>query len=117
MNYTITASGKIIIIRLSGKITWEVPRALDKEISSLILHRYIKIAFIFDEVISICSALIGSLAYNFNEVKKLHGAFYLISSNKEVYSIFENLKFDIVFDGNLFNSFEDFRKEVLDKEK
>ena len=80
MNYKITSHGKIKIIRLSGKITWEDARALDKKISSIIVQGCIKIGFVFDEVISICSALIGTLAYNLNEVKKVHGAFYLISS-------------------------------------
>ena len=117
MKFSITDSGKIKIIKLSGKVNWEDARVLDKKISSIIIHGCIKIAFVFDEVTSICSALIGSIAFNLNNVKKLNGAFYLISTNTEVYSIFENLKFDIVFDGYLFNSFEDFRKEVLDKEK
>ena len=117
MDFSISDSGNCKVITLKGKIDWEDAHALDKETSSLIKDGFVHIAFIFDEVTSICSALIGALVFNLNKAKKLNGVFYLISSNKHVNTVFETLKFDIVFDGYLFNSFEDFRKEVLDRKK
>ena len=115
MSFSVSDIGTVKIITLSGKIDWEDASNLDKEISSLIDGGFPKIAFVFDEVTSICSALIGALAFNLNKVKERNGEFYLISSNKNVNTIFESIKFDIVFDGYLFKSLEDFRKEVLDK--
>ena len=117
LDFSIRDSGRCKIFTLKGKIDWEDAHTLDKEASSLINEGFVHIAFIFDEVISMCSALIGALVFNLNKAKKLNGAFYLISSNKNVNSVFETLKFDIVFDGYLFTSFDDFRKEILDKEK
>ena len=117
MDFSIRDSGRYKIITLKGKIDWEDASRLDKEISTLINEGFVHIAFIFDEVISICSALIGALVFNLNKAKKLKGAFYLISSNKTVNSVFETLKFDIVFDGYLFDSFECFRKEILGEAK
>lgn len=117
MDISVSDSGTYKIITLKGKIDWEDAHKIDKEVSSLINEGFVHIAFIFDEVISICSALIGALVFNLNKAKKVNGIFCLISSNKDVNFVFETLKFDIVFDGYLFNSLEDFRKEILDKEK
>lgn len=117
MSFSITDTGKFKIVKLSGKIDWENAQALDKKISSLIDDGSLNIAFTFNDVTSICSALIGALVFNLNKVKKLNGVFYLISSNKDVNFVFETLKFNIVFDDYLFNSFEDFQKEIIDREK
>lgn len=40
---------------------------------------------------------------------------YIISSNEYVNDILETLKFGIVFDGFLFDSFEAFRERVMEK--
>jgi hypothetical protein len=48
-------------------------------------------------------------------VKKLGGAMYIISSNEYVNYILETLKFNIVFDGFLFTSFEHFREQIIEK--
>lgn len=116
LNLSISSSGKYKIITLKGKIDWEEASTLDKEVSSLIDEGFGHIAFIFNEATSICSALIGALVFNLNKAKKLNGMFYLVSSNNYINSVFEALKFDIIFDGYLYNSFEDFRKDMLDNE-
>ena len=43
------------------------------------------------------------------------GAIYVISSNEYVNYIFETLKFDIVFDGYLFDSYENFSEQVIQR--
>ena len=55
------------------------------------------------------------MVYNLNKVKKLGGAMYIISSNEYVNYILETLKFNIVFDGFLFTSFENFREQIIEK--
>lgn len=114
---SITNAGKFKIVKLSGKIDWESARILDQKINLIIEEGFYHIVFNLDEVTFICSGGIGALVYNLNKVKKAGGAIYLISSNEYVNFIFETLKFDIVFDGYLYDSYETFQKEVLDKEQ
>jgi anti-sigma B factor antagonist len=104
------------IIKINGKVDWESARLLDKEIQQLIDTGNSQIVFNLDEVTFICSGGIGALVYNLNKVKKMGGAMYIISSNEYVNYILETLKFDIVFDGFLFDSFEDFSEQVIEKD-
>ncbi len=116
MESSYTSIGKFKIVKLSGKIDWESARILDQKINTIVDEGIYHIVFNLDEVTFICSGGIGALVYNLNKVKKSGGAIYLISSNEYVNFIFETLKFDIVFDGYLYDSYEIFQKEVLDKE-
>lgn len=104
----------IKIIKISGKVDWENARMLDKEIQKLIEDGASHIAFNLSDVSFICSGGIGALVYNLNKVKKVGGAMYLISSNEYVNYLFNTLKFDVVFDGCLYNSYESFSEKVLD---
>jgi anti-anti-sigma factor len=104
------------IIKINGKVDWECARQLDKEIQQLIDGGNSRIVFNLDEVTFICSGGIGALVYNLNKVKKMGGAMYIISSNEYVNYILETLKFDIVFDGFLFDSYEDFASQVIEKD-
>lgn len=113
----VTTIGKFKVIKLSGRIDWENARLLDKEIQSIIEDGYSHIVFNLDEVSFICSGGIGALVYNLNKVKKMSGAIYIISSNEYINYIFETLKFDIVFEGYLYKSYENFEAEVLEKQK
>jgi anti-sigma B factor antagonist len=105
------------IIKISGKVDWENARMLDKEIQQIIDGGCSRIAFNLDEVTFICSGGIGALVYNLNKVKKMGGAMYIISANEYVNYILETLKFDIVFDGFLFDSFDEFRNRVIEKDQ
>jgi anti-anti-sigma factor len=102
------------VIKISGKVDWENARTLDREIQQIIDGGCSHIAFNLDEVTFICSGGIGALVYNLNKVKKNGGAIYIISSSEYVNYIFETLKFDVVFDGLLFTSYEQFQEKVLD---
>lgn len=116
MELSISDINNYKIIRISGKVDWENARMLDKEIQQIIDAGCSRIAFNLDEVTFICSGGIGALVYNLNKVKKMGGAMYIISSNEYVNYILETLKFDIVFDGFLFDSFDDFRNQIIEKD-
>lgn len=114
MNMSVTESGKFKIVKLSDKIGWNDAQDLDKTIKEIIDGGCFHIVFNLDDVTFLCSGGIGALIYNLNRVKKENGGIYLLSSNDYVNFIFETLKFDIVFDGYLFKSYEDFCDKVLE---
>jgi anti-anti-sigma factor len=104
------------IINISGKVDWENARSLDREIQQIIDGGCSRIAFDLNDVSFICSGGIGALVYNLNKVKKMGGAMYIISANEYVNYILETLKFDIVFDGFLFASLEEFKNQIVKKD-
>lgn len=117
MELSITDAGNFKIIKPSGRIDWEKARYLDQEIHRIINEGFYNIAFNLDEVTFICSGGIGALAYNLNKVRRKGGAIYIISSNDYINYIFESLKFNIVFEGYFFKSFEEFSSALLNDEK
>ena len=117
MELSVTEINKYKVIKPQGRIDWENARILDKEIQQIIEGGHYHLVFNLDEVSFICSGGIGALVYNLNKVKKMNGAIYIISANDYINYIFETLKFDIVFEGYLYKSFEVFAAEVLEKEK
>ena len=114
MELSVTEIANFKIVKPSGRIDWENARVLDKEIQGIIEGGFSHIAFNLDEVNFICSGGIGALVYNLNKVRKMNGAIYIISSNDYINYIFETLKFDIVFEGYLYKTYESFASEVLD---
>jgi anti-anti-sigma factor len=112
---SITSMDIFKIVTISGKVDWENARKLDQKIKSIIKEGFYHIVFNLDEVTFICSGGVGAIIYNLNKVKKINGAIYLISSNEYVNYIFETLKFNIIFDGYLFRSFQDFSEKILNK--
>lgn len=116
MELSITQIKKFKIVKLSGRVDWESARVLDNKIQEIIDEGFYHIVFNLDDVTFICSGGVGALIYNLNKVKKSDGAIYIISSNEYVNFIFETLKFDIVFDGFLFESYSEFKEKVLDTE-
>ncbi len=117
MELSVTEINKYKVIKPQGRIDWENARILDKEIQQIIERGHYHIVFNLDEVSFICSGGIGALVYNLNKVKKMNGAIYIISSNDYINYIFETLKFDIVFEGYLYKTFEEFATEVLERDK
>jgi hypothetical protein len=61
---------------------------------------------------SSAAAASRALAYNLNKVKRKGGAIYIVSSNDYINYIFETLKFNIVFEGYYYKTFEEFSSEV-----
>lgn len=115
MELSITEIMNYKVVKPSGRIDWENARTLDKEIQQIIENGCYNIVFNLDEVTFICSGGIGALVYNLNKVRKMGGAIYIISSNDYINYIFETLKFDVVFEGYLYKTYEDFSTEVLEK--
>ena len=115
MDLSISDNGNYKIINLKGKINWEEASTLDKKVSSLIDEGFVHIAFIFDNVTSICSALIGALVFNLNKAKKLNGVFCLISSNKDVNSIFDEFQREAMVP--LVEEFVELTEQEGEKEK
>lgn len=116
MKLSITEISKCKVIKPIGRIDWENARKLDTEIQKIIDAGFCHIAFNLDDVTFICSGGIGALVYNLNKVKKMGGAIYIISANEYINYIFETLKFDLVFEGYQYKSFEDFANCVLEQE-
>jgi anti-sigma B factor antagonist len=117
MELVVTDVDKFKVIKPSGRIDWECARVLDQEIHQIIEAGFYHIVFNLDEVTFICSGGIGALAYNLNKVKRKGGAIYIVSSNDYINYIFETLKFNIVFEGYYYKTFEEFTTEVIDSEK
>ncbi len=115
MELSVKDVGEFKIVKVSARVDWESARLLDKEIHQIVEEGFCHIAFDLNEVTFICSGGIGALVYNLNKVKKMGGAIYVISSNEYVNYIFETLKFDIVFDGYLFDSYESFSEQVIQR--
>ena len=116
MELSVTDFGKFKIIKPSGRIDWENARTLDMEINRIIDEGFYNIVFNLDEVTFICSGGIGALAYNLNKVKRKGGAIYIVSANDYINYIFETLKFNIVFEGYYYKTFEEFSAESLDSD-
>ena len=72
--------------------------------------------FVFDlnAVTYICSAGIGALVYNLNTVRQNNGAIYIISSNEYIEYMFQTLKFDMVFDGYIYPSIDEFKRRIIE---
>jgi anti-anti-sigma factor len=117
MELTVSDVDKFKVIKPVGRIDWESARILDQEIHRIIEEGFYHIVFNLDEVTFICSGGIGALAYNLNKVKRKGGAIYIVSSNDYINYIFETLKFNIVFEGYYYKTFEEFSSEVIDSEK
>jgi anti-anti-sigma factor len=117
VDLSVTEIAKFKVVKPSGRIDWESARVLDKEIQQVIENGFYNIVFNLDEVTFICSGGIGALVYNLNKVRKMGGAIYIISSNDYINYIFETLKFDVVFEGFLYKTYENFAQEILDKSR
>jgi anti-anti-sigma factor len=113
MDFTVTEISGFMVIKPVGRVDWEGARFLDKEVQRLIDAGHILIVFNLDEVNFICSGGIGALVYNRNKLMHLGGAVYVIADNEYIAYVFEALKFDMIFEGYLFKTFEEFSVAVL----
>ncbi len=113
MKLDITSKDKFKIVSISGKVDWESARLLDHKIKTIIEEGFYHIVFDLNNVKFICSGGIGALIYNLNKVKEMGGAIYLISSNEYVNYIFETLKFNIIFDKYIFDTYDAFEKKIM----
>jgi anti-anti-sigma factor len=113
MELSITEVEKFKIIKPSGRIDWENARELDQECYRIIEAECYDIVFNLDEVTFICSGGIGVIAFNLTKVKRKGGSVYIISSNKYINGLFETLRFNIVFEGFYFKTYQEFAAVAL----
>jgi anti-anti-sigma factor len=114
MEFSTRDEGNFKIITLSGKISWEDGRNLDEQISQYVdVERYLHLAFDLDNVTFISSGGIGTLIYNLNKVRRENGQIYLIAKNHYMNYMFQILKFNIVFEGCLFKTFDEFHQKII----
>jgi len=113
MDFTVTEISGFQVIKPVGRVDWEGARFLDKEVQRLIDAGQLLIVFNLDEVTFICSGGIGALVYNRNKLMHLGGAVYVIADNEYIAYVFEALKFDMIFEGYLYKTFEEFSAAVL----
>jgi anti-anti-sigma factor len=116
MDVTVTEMNKFMVIKPAGRVDWEGARFLDKEVQRLIDGGHIHVVFNLDEVTFMCSGGIGALVYNRNKLLQLGGSVYVVADNEYIAYIFEALKFDLIFEGHLYKTFDDFSAAVLDAE-
>ncbi len=116
MELSVAKDNKYTVVTLGGRIEWEDARQLDQTIKGILDNRSYYIAFDLNKVSYICSAGIGALVYNLNTVKKNSGAISIISSNEYVDFMFETLKFDMIFEGCIYPSLEEFRRRTLEQQ-
>lgn len=114
MELTVKQEDKFKIVELAGRIDWDNAHDLDNTVQQIIEEGVANIVFDLNQVKFICSGGIGTLVYNLNRVRQMGGDIYLIADNEYVTFIFDTLKFDIIFDGRIFKSIDEFReKHVL----
>ena len=115
MDLAVTEIGECKVIKPSGRIDWESARILDREVERLVDADHCHIAFNLDDVDFMCSGAIGALVYHLNKVKKMGGAIYIIADNEYIAYIFETLKFNMIFAGYMYKTYDEFAAAVLDK--
>jgi len=113
LEITTTDVGDFRVLKIIGKVDWENARLLENEIEKMLLEGKKKIVFNLDEVTFLCSGGIGVLMYSLNKIKADEGCIYLVSSSDYVNYIFETLKFNVVFEGLFFKSYEEFEDKIV----
>ncbi len=113
MELSIREENSHTVFIVKGKIDWAAARTLDRKVTQYLNDGKSNIVFILDEVTFVCSGAIGVLVFNLNKAKEKGGALFIIANNEYINSIFDTLKFDIVFDGLLYKTYKDFRRDVV----
>lgn len=113
MKFSMERMGRYAVLTVAERIEWDDARELDEAVKQLIGQGIYHIAFDLNGVSYICSAGIGALVYDLSAVKKNGGAIYIISSSEYIDYMFQTLKFDMVFNGFIYPSIDDFRSRVV----
>ncbi len=112
MELDISDNGAYKVVSISGKVDWESARRFDAEVQAIIAGGTNRLVFDLDRVSFLCSGAIGALTYNLNKIKASNGSFYIVSSNDYVNSIFETLRFDVVFSDRLLRSMDELKQRI-----
>jgi anti-anti-sigma factor len=114
MEFTVTEISDFMVIKPTGRVDWEGARYLDKEVQRLIDEGHLHVVFNLDEITFMCSGGIGALVYNRNKLTQLGGTVHVVADNEYISYIFEALKFDMIFEGYMYKTFDEFTAAVLD---
>ncbi len=113
MEIRISNSNQIALFIVKGKITWENSRVLDTQINKVIENACTHIVFNLDDVTFLCSGGIGALIYNMKKVQDQGGDIFIVSQSDYIQYLFATIGFNIIFNGKIFHTFEEFSETVL----
>jgi anti-anti-sigma factor len=113
MELRINNNGQIALFVVKGKIGWDNSRILDGQIHKMVEKGCTHIVFNLDEVTFLCSGGIGALIYNMKKVQETGGDIYIVSNSDYIQFLFATIGFNVIFNGKIFKSFEDFSAGVL----
>lgn len=113
MELRINSNSQIALFVVKGKIGWDNSRILDSQIHKMVEKGCTHIVFNLDEVTFLCSGGIGALIYNMKKVQEAGGDIFIVSNSDYIQFLFATIGFNIIFNGKIFNSFEEFSEGVL----
>ena len=61
----------------------------------------------------LCSGGIGALIYNMKKVQEQGGDIFVVSNSDYIQYLFATIGFNIIFNGKIFLSFEEFSENIL----
>jgi anti-anti-sigma factor len=113
MELRINANTEIALLLVKGKVGWDNSRIIDTQIHKMIEQGCTHIVFNLDEVTFLCSGGIGALIYNMKRVQERKGDIYIVSNSEYIQYLFATIGFNLVFQGRIFATFEDFAEKIL----
>jgi len=114
MELKITHNSKIALFIVRGKIGWDNSRILDTQIHKMVEKGCSHIIFNLDEVTFLCSGGIGALVFNMKKVQTNGGDVYIVSNSDYIQFLFATIGFNIIFQGKIFHTFDEFRDKELE---
>ncbi len=113
MELRINSNGKVALFIIKGKVGWDNSRILDTQILKMVEKGCTFIVFNLDEVTFLCSGGIGALIFNMKKVQDEGGDVFIVSGSDYIQFLFATIGFNQIFEGRLFETFEDFSETVL----
>ena len=114
MELKITSNATIALFIVKGKIGWDNSRILDSQIHKMVEKGCSHIIFNLDEVTFLCSGGIGALIFNMKKVQETGGDIFVVSNSDYIQFLFATIGFNIIFQGKIFQDFDEFRGKVLE---
>lgn len=113
MELRINSNSQIALFVVKGKIGWDNSRILDTQIHKMVEKGCTHIVFNLDEVTFLCSGGIGALIYNMKKVQENGGDIFIVSNSDYIQFLFATIGFNVIFNGKIFKTFEDFSDAIL----
>src|SRR5688500_2159771 len=113
MELRVNSNAQIALFVIRGKIGWDNSRILDTQIHKMVEKGCSHIVFNLDEVTFLCSGGIGALIFNMKKVQEQGGDIFIVSNSDYIQYLFATIGFNMIFNGKIFESFEEFSDSVL----